>query len=355
MRSSSGEHFVALDHLRALAAFLVVAWHFLHTGNGTPVTFEGAPALFPLALADEGHTGVALFMVLSGYLFAKLLHGRSISYPAFLWNRFLRLAPLLCCTFALVVIENHLLGRSNTHYLLGLLRGLIYPVWPNGGWSITTEIHFYLALPLLLALGRRSRAWPLVLVMAAIALRHHLYVLNGEVQSLSYWTIVGRIDQFVLGILAHLYAAELTRRRPLLLLMVLAFTLFWWWFDSTGGFYQRPFYPSPSALWIWIPTIEGLGYAALILWYDSLKITAQTLASRVLQRLGEYSYSIYLLHFFFVFRLAEYVDEHVMDISNFYVGLLWSTVFFVAMLLPGYLSFRFIESPFLRLRVKYTR
>lgn len=66
MRSSSGQHFVALDQVRGVAAFLVVAWHFLHGASGTPVPFEGAPAVFPLALADEGHTGVALFMVLSG-------------------------------------------------------------------------------------------------------------------------------------------------------------------------------------------------------------------------------------------------------------------------------------------------
>jgi peptidoglycan/LPS O-acetylase OafA/YrhL len=92
MRSSSGQHFVALDHLRALAAFLVFAWHFLHSTNGVPVPFEGAPSIFPFAIFDEGHTGVALFMVLSGYLFAKLLEGKEIYYGAFFWNRFIRLA-----------------------------------------------------------------------------------------------------------------------------------------------------------------------------------------------------------------------------------------------------------------------
>ena len=62
MRSSSGEHFIALDHVRALAAFMVFAWHFTHAENGYPVPFEYVPALFPFSLLDEGHTGVALFM-----------------------------------------------------------------------------------------------------------------------------------------------------------------------------------------------------------------------------------------------------------------------------------------------------
>ena len=95
MKASSGEHYVALDHIRALAAFLVFTWHFTHTTNGSPVSFRYVPALFVFAPLDEGHTGVSLFMTLSGYLFAKLLAGRQIDYSAFLWNRILRLAHII--------------------------------------------------------------------------------------------------------------------------------------------------------------------------------------------------------------------------------------------------------------------
>src|SRR5262245_13547807 len=102
MKSSSGAHFIALDHIRALAAFFVVAWHFTHTRNGFPVPFSYVPAVFPLAILDEGHTGVALFMTLSGYLFAKLLDGKSIDYRAFIWNRALRLLPLLLVVIGIV-------------------------------------------------------------------------------------------------------------------------------------------------------------------------------------------------------------------------------------------------------------
>src|SRR5438045_2490287 len=102
MRSSGGEHYLALDHVRAVAAFLVFAWHFIHGTGGSPVSFEYVPQLFLFAPVDEGHTGVALFMTLSGYLFAKLLDGKTINFPAFLWNRTLRLAPLLLLVIALV-------------------------------------------------------------------------------------------------------------------------------------------------------------------------------------------------------------------------------------------------------------
>src|SRR5882672_9954754 len=95
MRSSSGAHYIALDHVRALAAFMVFAWHFTHAWNGYPIPFEYAPAVFPLSLLDEGHTGVALFMTLSGYLFAKLVGDRRVDFPNFLWSRAVRLGPLL--------------------------------------------------------------------------------------------------------------------------------------------------------------------------------------------------------------------------------------------------------------------
>ena len=39
-------------------------------------------------------------MTLSGYLFAKLTFGIPISYPRFLWNRLIRLAPLLLFVLA---------------------------------------------------------------------------------------------------------------------------------------------------------------------------------------------------------------------------------------------------------------
>ncbi len=91
MKSSSGKYFIGLDHVRAVAAFIVFTWHFIHVNNGQ----LAPPPTFPLSLLTEGHTGVALFMVLSGYLFAKLLDGKNIVYTSFFWNRFLRLAPLL--------------------------------------------------------------------------------------------------------------------------------------------------------------------------------------------------------------------------------------------------------------------
>jgi peptidoglycan/LPS O-acetylase OafA/YrhL len=355
MRSSSGAHYIALDHVRALAAFIVFTWHFTHASNGYPVPFDYVPALFPFSILDEGHTGVALFMTLSGYLFAKLLDGKSIDYGAFIWNRGLRLLPLLTVVILIVGITQLVSGQRLSSYAYSILTGVLLPSLPNGGWSITAEFHYYLILPLFLWMFRKSKSLPVSIIIMAVALRLFLYHEKGEIQSLAYPTIVGRIDQFALGMLAYQFRSCVARRHLMALLTITAFMMIYWYFDSEGGFYQNPSYPSPSPFWIFLPTLEGIAYAIGIAWYDNSFSHSTSRFSRFIGRIGEYSYSIYLLHFFVVFGAARFVNEHIMDISNFYLACLWSLVFFVSMVVPGYISFRFIEAPFLKLRKCYIR
>lgn len=175
MKSTSGQYFPALDHVRACAAFLVFSWHFVHFGNGQ----LAAPLVFPLSILTEGHTGVAVFMTLSGYLFSKLLDGKDYSFHKFMWNRAIRLFPLLIFVSALVAIQKSLGGTLSVEYFENLLAGFVLPLWPNGGWSIAVELHFYLMLPFLLYLARRSRFFIAILILLPICVRALLYTING--------------------------------------------------------------------------------------------------------------------------------------------------------------------------------
>ncbi|MDH5856416.1 acyltransferase family protein [Lampropedia aestuarii] len=364
MHSSSGHHFARLDHVRALAALLVIAWHFMHGANGSPVPFGIAPSVFPLAIFSEGHTGVALFMSLSGYLFARLLEGRSVHYGRFLFNRALRLLPLLLLVFLIVGVMHALKGHSLPDYLNSLQQGFWKPSWPNGGWSIAVELHFYLLLPVLLWLCAKSPWWLVAILVLALSVRALLWQTQGEVQFLAYFTILGRIDQFLLGMLACHWRRHLSDRHAIALSIAIAFSLLYWWFAHSGGFYLRPSFPSPARLWIVLPLLEGLTFACLIAWYDtSFHATAKPgkfssaidKLSRWVAKAGAYSYSVYLLHFFVVFAAAEFIDTHIMHIHNFYWALLWSFVFYGLMLIPAHLSYRWIEVPFLKYRKPYLK
>jgi peptidoglycan/LPS O-acetylase OafA/YrhL len=356
MKSTSGEHYVGLDHIRAVAAMLVFSWHFMHGFTGRPVPFEGTPFFGPLVLFDEGHCGVALFMTLSGYLFAKLLDGRQIMFGAFLWNRALRLLPLLLVVFVLVAIDKAVRAgdvQAAYTFFLALPGGFVFPTWPNGAWSIAVEMHFYLLLPALLFFKERRAGFLWVLLALSVMLRVYLHSVRGEVQSLAYWTIVGRIDQFVLGIIAFHHRAWFIRRPVLAGAIAFVFMLLYWWFDRKGGFFLQPSYPSPARIWIVLPTLEGLAFAALIAWYDGSFVHRPGLLSTLLTKCGEYSYSIYLLHVFFVFSAAEWIHVNLMDLSSLYVAFPVSMLAFAAMVPIGYLSMRFIEQPFLKMRRPY--
>lgn len=353
MRASTGEHYLALDQVRALAAFLVFAWHFLHGRDGSPVPFAGAPAIWPLAVLDEGHTGVALFMTLSGYLFAKLLRGRRLRVLPFLANRALRLLPLLVTVIVLVGIDRAWRGEGIHDYAASIVQGVLYPTWPNGGWSIAVEFHFYLLLPLLLGLAARRPVLLLLPIVAALLLRAWLHQHDGEVQSWAYWTMIGRIDQFCAGMLLAYHAPWMRGRHGWALVVALLFTAAYAAFDAAGGWYGMPAYPSPSRVWIVLPTLEAVAYALLIAWYDTSFQPRGTGFSGYLARLGEYSYSIYLLHFFVVFELARWIDARVMDLSNFYLACVWAVPAFLLTAAFSGLSYRWLESPFLRLRRPY--
>ncbi len=358
MKATSGEHYVALDHVRAVAAMLVFVWHFTHGRHGSPVPFEGAPFWGPLVLFDEGHVGVALFMTLSGYLFAKLLDGKTVVYRLFFWNRALRLLPLLTLVIVINAVQVALTStnpQAAIEFLQTVPGGLVLPTWPNGGWSITVELHFYLLLPLLLMIARRSSHGLWVVLAVSLLIRSGYHAWTGEVQSLAYATIFGRIDQFVLGIIAFQARARLSGRHVLAASVACAFITLYWWFDRSGGFFLRPAYPSPSRLWIVLPTLEGAAFSALIAWYDNSFAHRTSAPSRLFALLGEYSYSIYLLHFFFVFAVAQWIHIHIVDLSNFYVALPVALLAFLAMIPLGWLSMRFVERPFLRLRRRYVR
>lgn len=335
---------------------MVFCWHFNHSANGYPVAFNYSPELFPLSLLDEGHTGVALFMTLSGYLFAKLLQGKDIHFLPFIYNRVLRLGPLLLVALTIGACIELINDRPLNHFWSRVYEGAVKPTLPNGGWSITVELHYYLLLPLLLFLYKRSALWLPSLIICSLSIRCYLWLQNGEVQSLAYWTIIGRFDQFLFGMLAFKYKHLIKNQHAITCITLLVFSYGYWLFDVHGGFYNKGSYPSQSAIWIFLPSVEGFCYAAGIAWYvESFQHNGQGWLSRIFSQMGEFAYSIYLLHFFFVFILARFVHENIMDLSNFYVSTIWAVGFYFLMWPLGWLSMNLIERPFLKLRRAYIK
>lgn len=352
MKSSSGQYYIGLDHLRALAVLMVFSWHFIHSHGIVPLD-GSAPWVAPLSLLTQGYTGVSLFMVLSGYIFARLTDGQQLLYGRFLLNRALRLLPLLAVVMVMAYVKSVIThdGLDVPHRLMW---GWLAPVLPQGGWSVTVEAHFYLMLPVILWVAARSRLGLLMIVLAAMALRAIIQYLDGPMEYLSYYTMVGRLDQFLLGCLAYQWRHVVQGRHAWWSLAAMAFCGLMSYLDHHGSMLSKS--TDMSRWWIFFGTIEGAFYGLTVAWYDtSFKQSAPGRASKFVAMVGRYSYSIYLLHAFVVFMAADLINRKILVIENTYLALLASLFSLILFLPVAALSYRLIEAPFLKRRVIYTK
>jgi peptidoglycan/LPS O-acetylase OafA/YrhL len=213
-----------LDALRSLAILLVFSGHsYAHFKDA--IHAELPIGQFPLI--HFGWAGVDLFFVLSGYLIGRALWKEltqtgSIHIGEFLVRRGLRIWPYY---YLVVVVTAAWLLPGTWHDFFPDVFFLsnYFPNQVEGGWSLSTEEQFYIALPLLLLATHRfirfSRYWVMLLVLFALpifarvfALRnlgHHLHT-DPAMFRLTYTPIQTHCD----GLIAGLTLSWLSVARP---------------------------------------------------------------------------------------------------------------------------------------------
>ncbi|MGN6519439.1 MAG: acyltransferase family protein [Dokdonella sp.] len=367
MRSPNIRYFPAVDHLRAYAALLIVFYHGLHLFSydarfhrefGIDAWLQPANPL--LAALAEGHTAVALFMVLSGFILTYGALDRAVDAWGFIRNRLLRTYPL----FLLLVFGGiaafpdrfTLAGFAQTVFGLGNLSGaLVAPPFTSMLWTIAIEWQYYLLFPLLLAVLKTGWLRQLAGMLAVLLLFRAAAVFFGaDARDLGYLTILGRLDQFLVG----MCAAWLFRTRPLsrrrgaalaagaLVVAVAGLAAF----NAAGGW---PASPAWKAAW---PTFEALFWAAFVIGYVEAANAATGAWSWLLARIGEVSYSIYLVHFVVIWALLRAGLGFAPSGRPVVDALLETALVALPITLAvASLTYRFVELPFLRLRGHYHR
>ena len=145
----------SLDVLRSLAILLVFSGHFA-------AEFGAPPLVQKFPLMYFGWTGVDLFFVLSGLLIGtqlwkELRRTGRIDIPVFLLRRGLRIWPLYFAFIVFLIAEGLFFGRdlSGIWSDLSFLSNYFHHQL-SGGWSLSTEEQFYIAFPLLLFVACRA-------------------------------------------------------------------------------------------------------------------------------------------------------------------------------------------------------
>ncbi len=169
-RITSGDHryLPEVDGLRFLAIFGVLFFHVIYAATNVPgVPLQGSPLDFLLLPFQQGHRGVELFFVISGFILAlpfaaqHLTHGRPVRLGSYYLRRVTRLEPpyLIALTgfyLAAVVLRTPDSASPNfwsdyflrIFYLHDLVRGTA-PLLDGVTWTLEIEVQFYLLAPLL--------------------------------------------------------------------------------------------------------------------------------------------------------------------------------------------------------------
>lgn len=200
---------VEVDALRGLAAMAVVLFHYT-----TRFTELFQPGAKPLLSFPDGHYGVNLFFIISGFVIFMTLE-RTARPMDFIVSRFSRLFPAYWVAIFLTLALTHLLGLPGKLVGLGtalanmlMVHGLLRVPHVDGVyWTLEVELLFYCGMFLLYRLQRlRSVHWAL---LALLLLRLTYYVLDKRFGINLPWIlyrlmILQYIPWFALGISVYL-------------------------------------------------------------------------------------------------------------------------------------------------------
>jgi peptidoglycan/LPS O-acetylase OafA/YrhL len=368
--STTSPRFDGLDTLRAVAILLVFAYHYRVFVSGEP-DFGW--------VSTVGWTGVDLFFVLSGYLIGNQLlsgvtKGKSLSLRAFYLRRLLRTLPNYYVVLALYFTLPTLMGGRTPPPLWRFLT-FTQNLWLQPGtafshaWSLCIEEQFYVVLPLVIVgalhFGRslsKQVAWFALagLMVAGVTLRCVLWFRYGLEEGGTvegyypniYYSSFCRFDEFLPGVAI----AMLKNLHPEL----------WKRVTDRGGATLGAGVLATAVLFALLARvyyIDGYGYGfamtgfgySLVACAFALLVVAALSPGSLLYRvrvpgaapLAAWSYAIYLTH-----KPLAHIAREQLKPWGLGSG---ATVAIIAALclLGGWLLYRFVETPFMRLRDRY--
>ena len=353
-----------LDALRFFAFLGVFVFH------AAPRTMEfynaaGYPRWLSsllIPIFGAGAYGVDLFFALSAYLITSLLlRERSatgaLDLRGFYLRRILRIWPLYLAFVAFAAITAKVLPGQvlPMKYVVGysLLAGnWIYAFYGLPAsfatplWTVSIEEQFYLAWPLALrkASVRTMAAMALGLLAIANAWRVWLAVTAAPVERIEYNTFT-RLDPIAFGILIALFGHKLPSFSRLQRAAMLCCGVVTW--IAVYAFTVT----SPTLKYTTWQMAVGHPFTALASAAVLLSVLGSQhgfLRNKTLLYLGKISYGLYVLHEF-----AHFCAMRLVHASTPFMVVAQSIVGLALTMLLAAASYRWLESPFLRLKERF--
>ncbi len=370
-QQNAGTYFENLDGLRFICFLLVFLYHSFYTEYDHIKSSE-LYDFVASGLFGHGNLGVNAFFVLSGFLITyllieeKKLNGK-IHLPRFWMRRTLRIWPLYYASvligFVLFPIAKNLLGETPnelaniTYYVTFLGNFDKIATEPDASilavlWSIAIEEQFYLIWPIILALLPVRKYW---MAFASVIIASLIFRATHQSMRLHEYHTLSCIGDMAMGA----FGAWLMTERPKALNMIKKLKR---WhiagvyaaFISVLLFRYELFYWNPLMI-----TFERIFIAGIIL----LIILEQCYAShslfklsrfKGLSRLGTITYGLYCLHFIGILVTLKITTRLGLNQELWQVLILETIIALVLSILLATLSYRFFETPFLRLKKRFS-
>ncbi|MEU6071318.1 MULTISPECIES: acyltransferase family protein [Streptomyces] len=349
-------HVQGLDGLRGLAALYVLLFHcWLLTFPGFPQ--NSGPSW--LGWLMYGRLAVVFFLVLSGFSLAisPARRGWQLGGTArFLRRRAWRILPPYWAALALslavawfVVPASHFgppTGRTLLVYGL-VLQDMFTAPTPNGAfWSIGVEAELYLCFPLLLLIRRRLGAVVLLAGVTLLVVAHGLAAANGTpVEGMNRLT-PDLAPVFVAGLVGAGIVAAPERVR----------SLPWHWLAALTAapalalvVVKGSIWTVDHYFWVDLAVVPAMTMLLAAVATGRPALLTRLLATRPVRSLGNFSYSLYLIHLPIVMLVIRKVAPHFVSagLPTFFFTLLLAVP---ASVLGAWLFAELFEMPFKRNR-----
>ena len=314
------------------------------------------------AIVKAGAAGVDLFFALSAFLITSLLlrereETGDISLRLFYLRRILRIWPLYFLVIGLGIVLSHTMANQHlqwyyvagyllfagnwVHAVFGRPESIAFPLW-----TVSIEEQFYLVWPLLVKkLERRGLIISGIVIFLLATVCRIGFVLAGISGGYIYYGSTARCDSIALGILIALFADRLPKLTSTARLLLVSGGLVGWIVSSAWLTDQ----PGPISMRE-VPGRLIIALAAGAMLYGCLYSRNKLLTGAWVVRLGKVSYGLYLLHL-----TGLLLAKSVLHPVSGRALLATKAVGFVLTLLLAFTSYRWVESPFLRMKDRFAR
>jgi peptidoglycan/LPS O-acetylase OafA/YrhL len=335
-----------IQALRGIAALLVLSVH----------AFSDRPGLGPdtdwlrMKLWWVGPAGVDVFFVISGFIVTtsaltladRYAHDR-VCALVFAIKRLFRIYPVYWVVFAVSSLLFTWIPTSQGIPDMGFFQKLFaMTVWNDrvvSSWSLFFELFFYASLTLIIAIAPRRILTGLALWCALfIGIVAGTYISQPD----AAWTVAQSplLLEFMFGVfVAYLVNLGADKFGPQCLLIgILWFVISMQANSALGSLAWEPRWRTP---------LFGIASAFIVYGLVAVEIRQKYQLPRALCRFGDASYSIYIWHQFVIaaaLTLCLRLNLFALAPASLFVAL-WTLV----AILVGFLSYKFIERPTMKL------